>query len=348
MRLFHIGQYLLAAVAAVIMLTSCELKELCMDHDQHALKYHVDIECEYTCVWEWTKPGQREWSAEWPASFGFPYDALNPAIPAGVRAAVYNQDGSRRTINFGANGGDIDLPEGTNDILFYNNDTEYIVFTDLGTVASATASTRSRTRPTYSGSPFLVPSRSDEKLTVSAPDMLYGSSLIGYSPIKSVVPDRIRINMSPLVFKYYIRYEFSHGIEYVALSRGAIAGMAASVNLTDGRTGSDRATIIFDSEIRQFGVEATVMSFGVPDYPNSHYNSRAELTYGLNLEVRLKNGKIKNFDFDITDQVARQPQGGVIIVSGLTITDEEGKGSSSGFDVSVDGWGDYEDVPLDL
>ena len=218
----------------------------------------------------------------------------------------------------------------------------------MGTIASAKATTRSRTRPSYAGSPFLVPSRSDEASTVNTPDMLYGSSLLSYNPQKTATPVPLRISMSPLVFTYYIRYEFSHGLEYVALSRGAIAGMAASVSILDGQTGSERATIIFDSEIKPFGVEAFVRTFGVPDYPNGHYGSRAQFTYGLNLEVRLKNGKIKNFDFDITNQMTRQPQGGVIVVSGLEITDEEGMGGSSGFDVTVDGWGEYEDIPLQL
>ena len=66
------------------------------------------------------------------------------------------------------------------------------------------------------------------------------------------------------------------------------------------------------------------------------------------MEVRLRNGKIKTFDFDITDQIKNQPQGGVIVIRGLEITDAEGQGGSSGFDVDVDGWGEYEDVPITL
>ena len=52
----------------------------------------------------------------------------------------------------------------------------------------------------------------------------------------------------------------------------------------------------------------------------------------------------------MTDQVKSQPRGGVIIVSdGLVITDEEGAaGFDSGFDIDVEGWGDYIDIPLPL
>ena len=75
-----------------------------------------------------------------------------------------------------------------------------------------------------------------------------------------------------------------------------------------------------------------------------------ERSYHLNLEVRLHNGAMKTFEFDVTDQVKAQPRGGVIIVSdGLVITDEEGAaGSDSGFDIDVEGWGDYIDIPLPL
>ena len=61
-----------------------------------------------------------------------------------------------------------------------------------------------------------------------------------------------------------------------------------------------------------------VKSFGIPDYPGDHYGDgtrTTERSYHLNLEVRLHNGAMKTFEFDVTDQVKAQPRGGVIIVS---------------------------------
>ena len=40
MRLFNI--YVLCAIL-IVPLVSCEHKELCYDHDPHALKYHVNV-----------------------------------------------------------------------------------------------------------------------------------------------------------------------------------------------------------------------------------------------------------------------------------------------------------------
>ena len=62
----------------------------------------------------------------------------------------------------------------------------------------------------------------------------------------------------------------------------------------------------------------------------------------------MKNGKFKNFSIDVTNQLLDQPRGGVVVVDGLEITDEEGGGGGGGFDVEVDGWGDQIDIPLPL
>lgn len=92
----------------------------------------------------------------------------------------------------------------------------------------------------------------------------------------------------------------------------------------------------------------------MPAYPGEYYGRgegddiTEERYYTLNLEVRMTNGKFKTFEFDVTKQVKGQPRGGVIVVEGLKITDEEGGGVGGGFDVNVDGWGDYIDIPLPI
>lgn len=65
------------------------------------------------------------------------------------------------------------MTEGRHSILFYNNNTEYIVFNDLTSSATATATTRTRTRAGFSEL------HKDER-TVGQPDMLYGSYLGEY------------------------------------------------------------------------------------------------------------------------------------------------------------------------
>lgn len=181
------------------------------------------------------------------------------------------------------------------------------------------------------------------------PDMLYGNYNKSYTSVRTSEPPLMEVTMHPLVFKYLVRYEFSKGLEYVKLTRGALSGMAASVYLNSGYTSKETATLLYDCTMEPWGAQAIITSFGVPDYPNGFYSTtRAPHSNALNLEVRLKNGIIKNFNFDVTEQINNQPQGGVIVVSGIEISDDDGKQGSSGFDVGVDGWGEFEDVVIPL
>ena len=96
------------------------------------------------------------------------------------------------------------------------------------------------------------------------------------------------VTMHPLVFKYLVRYEFSKGLEYVGLVRGALSGMAAAVYMHSGQTSADAATLLYDCTLEPWGAQAIVRTFGVPDWPNSLYQpTRGQRSYALNLEVRL-------------------------------------------------------------
>lgn len=185
--------------------------------------------------------------------------------------------------------------------------------------------------------------------TVTPPDQLFGTYIGEYEAALSRDTATIEVTMRPLTYKYVIQYHISKGLEYVALARGALAGMAESVYLNDGHTGDESATIMYDCSLRDYGVAVAVSSFGVPNYPGHHY-TRADGTdakYTLSLQVRLRNGEIlDNFVFDVTDQVNAQPRGGVIIVDGIEI--ESTGGGEGAFDVDVDGWGDYIDIELPL
>ena len=247
-----------------------------------------------------------------------------------------------------AKGDVVGLRPGNHQLLFYNNDTEYILFDDMYSYASAKATTRTRTRSTYMGNPFKGNASRSEP-TVNMPDMLYGNYNEKYTSQRTTEEVVMPVTMHPLVFKYLVRYEFSKGLEYVGLVRGALSGMAAAVYMHSGQTSADAATLLYDCTLEPWGAQAIVRTFGVPDWPNSLYQpTRGQRSYALNLEVRLKNGLIKNFDFDVTDQIEKQPQGGVIIVKGLEISDEDGKQGSSAFDVEIEGWGDYEDIVIPL
>ena len=342
-------RYVSLLAGMLTVFSSCEHKDLCFDHEAHAPKSDVHVKAVYEKEWEHTCEGGPDWKQypAWESRFGMEYHELCPDDPDGLRVQVYNEDGTNNILNVASEGDIVRMRPGEHSLLLYNNDTEYIIFDDMNSFASAKATTRTRTRASYAGNPFMGNTAEN---TVNAPDMLYGNYIESYTAERKTEIDELPVTMHPLVFTYLVRYEFSHGLEYVALAHGALAGMAGAVWLNSGRTSEEAATILYDCTVEDFGAQACVQSFGIPDYPNEHYTARAsERKYALQLEVRLKNGKyLPPFNFDVTDQVAAQPQGGVIVVSGIEISDEDGTEGGSGFDVNVGDWGEYEDVELPL
>lgn len=340
--------YAAAALALVMSMSSCDHKELCFDHPEHALRYDTDVRIDYNHQWETPYNGATDWRGTWDdALMGMTYASLLPGVPEGVRVAMYAEEPPRLVDNIAATGGVIRMRPGLNSIIMYNNDTEYIEFDDMDSYASAKATTRSRSRGTYRGNPFVSAQSSRSELTVAPPDMLYGHYIDDYMQEKVKDPQKLSVTMQPLVYTYVIRYEFESGIDYVGIARGALSGMAASVSLSTGHTSKEKATLLYDCEVKPWGVEAIVKSFGAPNFPSEIY-TRAEGENALNLEVRLRNGKIFEFDFDVSEQLANQPHGGVIVVKGLKISDEDGWEGGEGFNVTVDGWGEWEDIDIKL
>lgn len=327
----------LLLLCAALVLAGCR-KDLCYDHDTHGLRVRTVLCPQWELEWEYEHG--IDWDTQWDSErFLHEYEEFTPEQATGIAAFVYNEDGTNTENHLPAEGGELPMSEGWKSLLFYNDDTRYILFSDLNSSATATATTRTRTRSTF------VELHAGER-TVNAPDVLFGEWIEEYGAQITSEQVPLNITMQPLVYTYLVRYEFKSGLEHVAVARGAIAGMAESVYLCGGITGNESATILFDCSLTDFGAEAEVTSFGVPGF-NPETDSRAEGEFGLSLEVRMKNGNFKTFKFDISEQIARQPRGGVITVSGLEISDSEA-GTGSGFDVNVDDWGDYEDIVLPL
>ena len=332
----------LFGILFAVVLTACEHKELCSNHRDHAHRYHINVIADYRYDWEECLGGP-DWKTSWPEDY-LPYDDLRPGTPSGLRVVNFNEAGDYNLHNIAANGGVINLYEGKNNLLFYNNDTEYIVFSSFENMATTRATTRVRTRASYTGNSYA----DDDEPTLTPPDMLYANYYDSYIAEKVVDPADVEVTLQPLVFTYKVRYEFKEGLKYVSMARGALSGMASSVLLVTGETSADAATLLYDCEVTDFGVRALVTSFGVPGFPHPNYPTRETGKHALNLEILMKNSKTITFEFDVTDQVKAQPHGGVIVVKDIVITEEDGKHGSGGFDVVVDDWGDYEDIILPL
>lgn len=329
--------FLMIVVAA---LTSCR-DELCYNHFP-TLSLSLDWEH------EWERDYGMNHSVNWDASYhGLRYDALRPGMPEWVNIIRFSADGTRHEHFVGSDGDNIIVDRGPGQsLLLYNGDTEYIILSDLASPPNARASATGRSRSSLTYCTEVHPN----SRTTNPPDILY-SAYVQEAPavdIHQSVPFSVRLQ--PLVFTYLIRYEFEYGLEYVALARGALGGMAESAYLLDGRTSDETTIILYDCDLKEYGCQAQVRSFGVPSFPDQYFGKASadqttDRPYTLNLEVRLKNGKYIEYNFDISKQIANQPRGGVITVTGLRVEDEEGS-SNTGFDVKVEDWGEREDIDL--
>lgn len=324
----------------VSALASCR-DELCYNHFRTV---GVSLSWEY----EWERDYGMNYFADWDASlYGFEYDQLRPGDPEWVNLIRFSADGARHDNFLKSGGGPVKVDEGTDQsFLLYNGDTEYIILSNIASLPNAQASATGRSRSSLDFVSGLYPSAR----TTNPPDVLYAAYVPAIPEVGLHETKPLAVLMQPLVYTYVVRYEFEYGLEHVALARGALGGMAESVYLLDGRTSDESSIILYDCDLKDYGCEAHVRSFGVPDFPGEFYGRTAdtgapEPLYTLNLEVRLKNGKYVEFNYDVSNQIAYQPRGGVITVSGLRIEDGM-SASNSGFDVGVDDWGDRVDIDL--
>lgn len=334
-------------VVAIIMMTamaSCR-KDLCYNHFRNAA---VSLSWEQ----EWERDFGESLASNWTEEEygGLSYDDLRPEIPEWVHLIKFGTDGSHGENFLEPYGGDVIIDgDGDYGFLLYNGDTEYLIVSDIASLATARATATTRTRSSLS----YISEKFPGIRSTNPPDILYSSYVSPLPEVNLHESKDVPVNMQPLVFTYVIQYEFEKGAEHIALARGALAGMAESVYLIDGRTSDESSIILFDCNVTDYGCEARVTSFGIPGFTNEYYGRHAEdpdaegSPYMLNLEVMLKNGETTEFNIDISDQIKRQPRGGVIKITGLEIDDEK-EWVDSGFDPEIIDWKEPDVIEINL
>ena len=303
------------------------------------------VEATYENEWQYAVGEGTDWAhyPEWEEVFQMSYEMLKPRLPEGLRAQLSLENGAASVFNMHPDGGEIPFAETQQSLLFYNNNTEFIVFDGLHSVKEAVATTRSRSELARPG--ILEGTDGD---AMNAPDMLYSYYIESFNGEEHLDEEVIAIRLKPLVFSYLIQYEFQKGLEDIVQAKGALVGMADAVSMSDGRTSSKTATLLFKGVVRNFAVQALVHSFGIPDYPREE-EEPDNRKYALELDVKLRSGNVQHFRFDVSDQVSRQPRGGVVRITGIEVDEKLAHPSyDSGFDVNVSGWGEDEHILLPI
>lgn len=329
------------------------------DVNKPVVWYKTNVVASYDREWYFPTSPRYDWTEHWPDNLGLEPNALLFPLPSGLRVATYTSADEAGHHNLDTFGGDVLMDEETTGLLLYNNDTEYIVFSNPDSFSDATATTRRRNIATYAGNRSVDSDTISEPVR-SQPDMLYLKAL-RKSAIDSIVDVESRnsqldtihtldVTLEPTVYVYVVHFTFDKGLEHVLNSSAAISGMSAGVNLSTGNTLDEACTLIFDCTRSSDGLTGTMMSFGAPGYcPSNQKLYNPNKRYGVTLRVVLSNTKILSFTADISSQMAAQPRGGVVMVTGLEITDEDAKPTGGGsFDVTVDPWGEPNDYEINL
>lgn len=330
-------------------------KDLCYDHSDD----EVEIQLEVVYSLDWHLPWEINWNENWPEEWEADWEKIHPREPESIRLHTFDADHEVPVINHNLdkNGGRIAMNSGRYHMLLYNSDTEGVILEDIHAVHDASATTRARTRSSYSN-------RYPDEVTVSQPDDLFAAFMPEFE-LKTPGPGesrhvRVEAELTPRTWTYFIRYEFASGKEFVTEAQAYLSGMAGRVCLKDGYTNEEHVvTLLLDCSACEYGVETVARSFGLPgfDYPmvkeglknEAEAMAKVAVPNRLVLEMKLRSGKIKVVEFDVTDQVRSQPRGGVIVVTDIVVTPEEGQGSDgSGFDGEVNDWDENVDVDIPI
>lgn len=320
----------------LVTCVSCR-KEICYDH-YPAMDINLSWEL------EWERDYGMNHQANWdPVQHHYEYDGLRPSVPEWVKMVKYYNDGSLVEQFLSPDGKKFEVaPDEKYSALFYNGDTEYVIFSDMASINDVRATATSRTR---SGSSLQdMKELYQVSRTTNPPDVIYSAYLEEAPGVKVHETKPMPVKMQPLVYTYVVTYAFESGIEHVTGARGALGGMAEGVYLRTGVTTDETSIILFDCEIHADACRSRVRSFGIPGFPDSYFGRRATNgdagPFTLNLELKLKSGKTRDFTFDITDQLKNQPRGGTIKVTGIEVEDDPPGQAASGFEVEVSGWDD--------
>lgn len=238
-------------------------------------------------------------------------------------------------------GGEVSLPVGKYDVVFYNDYTYNILYRGMETYRTAEAYLDEYNRLPLS-------SRSGGTRNVMEPDIFYVTQI---ESLEVRPDDRNRtITVYPkLVTLQLFIHVTIDGMQYVSMADGCVNGGAGSVMLATGMSPDDTPNSrIFPFSITDAGLYAETRMFLNRSYMTSPYT--------LELAFLLRNNSVsmsEKYKFDISDQIipmlesngGRIPPEGIHIYINGVVVDEVASGD--GFNAVIDGWGDEVNIELE-
>ena len=358
----------------VLTLSACRIDPPL--HLRQTLDLEVGLELDLNVDLMWQIDWNAEWQYNWNAEI---YGELGYEEPASIRMHAYAHDAtgevaSDQVYNFMGKSGSLQAVAGVYDFLFYNNDSETLLFDTSRNAFDVYAYTRVISPGLLESSSVMsvrqkqTGTKAAEEMTaaddpvVLEPDPLF--SLLSPSQIISDDPEdyefidgryiiRISGTLMPANYIYLIQVRLLNNNGRVRGSAGgcALTGMAGGVDLRTNITGTETVSVPADLHINRLSdpdlLAARLVSFGIPGCNGYDPASVAAAPTGkhfLVLSLAYNNATHKNIHMDVTDQVRALPTGGVITLE-LDVDDfppEEGQpGDGGGFNALVQDWDEH-------
>lgn len=371
----HIAPWVFVALLLTSIITGCQRKDLYLAQ-RGTLNIDVSVyDIQLDLLWglDW----KTEWQYLWDESL---YGPIGYTEPSGIRATVYtlnetNQRFRYTTRNLPKTGGKVSLTTRQSyDMVFYNNDTEYILFSTDEANDYFYATTRSNTKAAYT--------RSYDHY--NQPDQLFGTYL--HDLYVTDDPDAYEMSYDEEGIPYYVfevnatldPYTFIYLYQVMVLNNDddagkritgcegiSVDGLAGGVDLFTRVTDSLNLVTITQEETMPMltdralrlpdGTETTgdifaarIMTWGIPGIdPLAQNATRTEAqpqdSIGAGIGLIMRNGTVYPIQRNITEQIKQHPAGGVItiVIDAAEIPDSiigNKPKPGGGFDASVDNW----------
>lgn len=311
-RMNHV--LLAVAVLAVLLLTSCEHKDLCYDH-YHNTKIQV--------VFDWKNAPD--------------------ATPETMRLYLFPIDGGRpRTYEFiDYRGGHVNVPAGRYKALCVNSDTESVLYRGIDSFDSFEAYAPDGV---LSVGAFLVPRAegTSEERVAKSPDRLYSARLDDLTVELSKENQTVTLYPELSVCRYRVEIRNVSNLQYVSSDGivGSLSGMSGG--LLVGRNELTSAPVTVPFEVISDGVSTLTADFLTFGQTGSSGPAHKLVIY-----VIMSDGSKNYYTFDVTRQVdeAADPRDVHILLDGLPLPKPIVNGG--GFQPAVDEWENIDiDVPM--
>ena len=377
MKLFnrHIAPLALVMMIFMTALTGCERKPLYLAQrgtlNVDVSVYNIQLDLLWGVDWK------TEWQYMWDESLHGP---LGYSEPSGVRANVFSLTESNErfkytTRNLPKSGGRVNLTTRQSyDMVFFNNDTEYILFYSDDANDYLYATTRSNAKTAYTRA----------YAHYNQPDQLFGTFL--HDLYVTDDPDAYTIHYDANGYPYYLYnitasltpYTFIYLCQVMLLNNNdeegkriigcngiSADGLAGGVDLFTRVTDSLNLVAITQEDVKPIQANrplrlpdgtqtegdifaARIMTWGIPGIdPLEKIMARTEVQPQDSIEVgiglTLRNGNVHSIQRNITELIKRKPAGGIItiVIDAAEIPDSiigEKPKPGGGFDASVDNW----------